>query len=343
LWQFTISPKTWQVTAAPRQLTFGAGLDVQPSLAAGHLAFSVHSENANVWSLPIDANAGKVLGEIGRLTESAYRDSGPSISTDGLKLVFNRGGSGFGNLWLKDLKSGKETQLVGTTPTIGVGTGQITADGSKVAYDRIENQRGDLYVLPTSGGEAERACQDCRVTNGWSNDGKRIVYELLNARAIILVDVDSGHKTEILKHPKYGLSRGRFSPDDRWISFHSITPSTRRIFIAPFHGAAPIPESQWIPITDGQDMDRYASWSPDGNLLYFLSEREGFRCIWAQRLDQATKHPLGVAFPVRHFHTSRRSLMTIGDPIGMGMSVAIDKIVFSMVERTGNIWMTNIP
>jgi hypothetical protein len=32
--------------------------------------------------------------------------------------------------------------------------------------------------------------------------------------------------------------------------------------------------------------------------------------------------------------TSRRSLITIGDPIGMGMSVAIDKLVFSMVERT---------
>ena len=89
-------------------------------------------------------------------------------------------------------------------------------------------------------------------------------------------------------------------------------------------------------------MDRYACWSPDGNLLYFLSEREGFRCIWAQRLDPATTHPSGAAFPVRHFHTSRRSLMTIGDPLFVGMSVAVDKLVFSMTERTGNIWMTNL-
>jgi len=56
-----------------------------------------------------------------------------------------------------------------------------------------------------------------------------------------------------------------------------------------------------------------------------------------------TKHPSETVFPVRHFHTSRRSLTTIGDPIGMGMSVAVDKLVFSMVERTGNIWMTNLP
>ena len=90
-------------------------------------------------------------------------------------------------------------------------------------------------------------------------------------------------------------------------------------------------------------MDRYAFWSPDGKLLYFLSERDGFRCIWAQRLDPATKHPSGAAFPIRHFHTSRRSLATVGDPLYIGLSVAVDKLVFSMTERTGNIWMTELP
>jgi Tol biopolymer transport system component len=202
-------------------------------------------------------------------------------------------------------------------------------------------------VVPTSGGEAERACQDCRLSTGWSHDGKKILWETDATRAInqsiVLIDVASGGKTPILSHPKYGVSRGRFSPDDRWISFHSVTPTARRIFVAPYHGAAAIPEDQWIPITDGLGMDRYADWSPDGNMLYFLSERDGFRCIWAQRLDPATKHPLGEAFPVRHFHTSRRSLLAVPDPVGTGMSVAADKIVFSMVEQTGNIWMKGLP
>jgi len=35
--------------------------------------------------------------------------------------------------------------------------------------------------------------------------------------------------------------------------------------------------------------------------------------------------------------------MTIGYPVLMGMSVAIDKLVFSMTEQTGNIWMKNLP
>jgi Tol biopolymer transport system component len=223
----------------------------------------------------------------------------------------------------------------------------MTADGSRVAYYRTENQKSAIYVVPASGGEAQRACQDCRTVNGWSHDGKKILSGTDATRAsnqtIVLVDVASGGKMLILSHPKYEVSRGRFSPDDRWISFHAITPTTRRIFVAPFHGAAPIPENQWIPITDGKGMDRYADWSPDGKMLYFLSERDGFRCIWAQRLDPATKHPSGDAFPIKHFHTSRRSLLTIPDPVGTGMSVAADKIVFSMIEQTGNIWMKDLP
>jgi hypothetical protein len=31
------------------------------------------------------------------------------------------------------------------------------------------------------------------------------------------------------------------------------------------------------------------------------------------------------------------------DPIQTSMSVAADKIVFSMVEQTGNIWMKGLP
>jgi serine/threonine protein kinase len=331
LWQLDLSPKTFQATGALRQLTFGAGLEVHPSAAMGHIVFSSVSESTNVWGVPIDARTGKVTGNIARLTDRAYRDLAPSISTDGTKLAFTRGQE----LWLKELSSGKETQL-----SRSGGFAEISADGSKIIVDRLENQRNSMYVIPTNGGEEERACRDCRVPNGWSHDGKRILYELLAARAILLVDPTTGEKTEILKHPKYSLSRGRLSPDDHWIAFHSITPTTRRIFIAPYHGATLIPESQWLPITDGQDMDRYASWSPDGNLLYFISEREGFRCIWAQRLDPATKRPTAEPFPVQHFHTSRRSLMTIGNPIYMSLSVSVDKLVFSMVERTSNIWMT---
>jgi Tol biopolymer transport system component len=224
---------------------------------------------------------------------------------------------------------------------------QITADGSRVFYRKAAGPLYDLYAVSTAGGEPERVCQDCGTPSGWTRDGKNLLSETGRTKTayqtVVLVDAATGAKSVILKHPKHGISRGRLSPDDRWIAFHSILPAARQIFVAPFHGAAAIPEDQWVSITDGKAMDRYAEWSPDGNLLYFLSDRDGFRCIWAQRLDPKTKHPLGEAFPVQHFHTSRRSLLTIEDPIGVGLSVTADKIVFSMVEQTGNIWLKDLP
>ena len=50
---------------------------------------------------------------------------------------------------------------------------------------------------------------------------------------------------------------------------------------------------------------------------------------------------LGAAFPIFHAHEARRSLMNLnwGD---LQMSVATDKIVFNMSERTGNIWLVKL-
>ena len=85
-------------------------------------------------------------------------------------------------------------------------------------------------------------------------------------------------------------------------------------------------------------MDRDCYWSPDGNLLYYQSEREGYRCIFARRLDPGTKRPVGLPFPIYHAHQARLSLSLIssGD---VGLSVDRDKVVFSQGETTGNIWM----
>ncbi|MCP5113883.1 MAG: hypothetical protein GY953_23875, partial [bacterium] len=80
---------------------------------------------------------------------------------------------------------------------------------------------------------------------------------------------------------------------------------------------------------------------PDGNLLYFLSDRDGHRCIYAQPLDAKTKKPMGPPIDVAHFHQFRRSLR-YGWTIDLKISVAADKLVFPLVEYTGNIWMTEL-
>jgi hypothetical protein len=69
-----------------------------------------------------------------------------------------------------------------------------------------------------------------------------------------------------------------------------------------------------------------------------VSERDGFRCVWAQRLERTMRQPAGPAFPVYHAHSARRSLQRLALS-GLELSVALDKIAFNLVERTGNIWL----
>jgi len=60
-----------------------------------------------------------------------------------------------------------------------------------------------------------------------------------------------------------------------------------------------------------------------------MSLRDGFECLWVQRLDPAAKTPPGAPFPVYHFHSARRSPAYVR-PGQRAISMARDKIVFTM-------------
>ena len=139
------------------------------------------------------------------------------------------------------------------------------------------------------------------------------------------------------------MTQASFSADDQWICFLvGLGPSRNRVCIIPFRaGAAAPPESDWIGVTDGASFEGQPRWSPAGNLVYFVSHRDGFRCIWAQRLDAQTKHPVKAPFAVQHFHSARRSLTNVGNVGLFGLGVSRDKIVFNVGELTGNIWIAN--
>jgi Tol biopolymer transport system component len=344
IWRIPIDDRTWRVTGVPERLTFGAAAERAPAAAwlpggGVRLVFASLSENFDIWSLPLDANRAVVQGPMRRLTEGEDADIRLSLSLDGNKLAYLRDASGRFSIRVKDLSTGRET-------TLGTGGNPlISQDGSKVAHIVPDNK---MQVVPTTGGEPELVCEDCFIPTSWSSDGTKLLDEQVAGQPLGLVVPGRRQRIPVLRHASHALSMGRFSPDDRWIAFHAIPdPTTRQVFIAPFRdvsqpGVSPPEEKEWIPITDGKGMERYASWSPDGNVLYFLSEQDGFRCLRAQRLDPATKRPVGPPIDVSHFHQARRSLLAAGDPINVNPCVAVDKVAVGLPETTGNIWMTDL-
>ena len=138
-----------------------------------------------------------------------------------------------------------------------------------------------------------------------------------------------------------GLRASSISDDGKWITFAAFrTDRDFTIYVAPFSLYRPPPESEWIRIPLSPKAHPNPHWSPDGNMLYFSSEEDGHACIWAMRVEPATKHPRGEPFAVKHFHSASWKMVapSFTDPLAL----AFDKIVISLESRSGGIWMLKL-
>jgi eukaryotic-like serine/threonine-protein kinase len=345
LWQVSISPGTWQVTGPAQQLTSGAGLEIRPSLAKdGTLVFSSLTENGDLWSLPLDANRGNSVGGLEQLTTGNASEYSPSISADGKTLAFVSDRSGNPDIWIKNLDTSQETHLTVTQESEQ--HPEISSDGSLVAYSSPLPSppvpKLKIQVVPTAGGVAEDICERCGWPWDFTPDSKHVIYA---QRAVegpgpwaYLVNISTRNKIPLIRSVAFQTN---FSPDGRWVVFGQGGGHVSKLFVAPLEGEAEIFEKQWIPLNDGHSWDDKPRWSPDGNLVYFTSDRDGFICLWAQRLNSSSKRPKDAPFPIHHFHQARRSLNNTGY-YNLELSVARDKIVFSMAELTGNVWMMKL-
>jgi Tol biopolymer transport system component len=348
LWRAKIDSR-YRIQGPVQRLTSGTENELQPSAAGSYIAFASVAQNENIWSLSVDPNTGRVSGEPLRVTTTTAADVLPASSADGRKVAFASNRTGNMHIWMKDLAAGAEVPL--TSPSFNELPWLLNADGSLLVYCVFGAPESSLekgcFIRPTNGGVARRFCGDCPVSNilDWFDRDRKVLYKkgIIAQTEFDLRDIDSGRDTVLLRHPKYNVTAARFSPDGRWMSFQVVIEAAtrRQIFITPIRNGIAAPESEWVPITDGSGLDRNAVWSPDGNLLYFLSERDGFRCVWAQRLNAGTKHPSGAPIAVYHFHQARRSLMPAQEVARIGLSVTRNKIIFSMAETNGNIWLAN--
>ena len=48
----------------------------------------------------------------------------------------------------------------------------------------------------------------------------------------------------------------------------------------PLRGTETVPTEDWIPVTDAVTNDMKPYWSPDGNLMYYVSESDAHHCVW---------------------------------------------------------------
>ncbi len=339
LWHAALSGNGGDFGAVER-MTTAPGRQASASLAetkAGpRLAFAEILQTYGIWALPMDAETGKPRAAFARLTGGSGWDSSSSLSGDSARLALIRRAANWWTLVVRDLLSGKESTVLHSERFLA--NAVISGDGSRVLYSA---GTGDISGVPASGGAADTLCTHCGTVMGASHDGRRVLYEPLQDEDLTAWDADtrSSLKLALRKPGQTVLSGGRFSPDGRWVAFHEIDnqSSTSRVWIVRVDGKIPAPRENWIAVTEGGAVESQPAWSPDGRILYYLSDRDGFRCIWARRLE-GEKRPVGEPFAVQHFHAARWSM---GDIRGhqVGLWAAPGRLVFALREQTGNIWL----
>jgi len=329
VWQIKISPSTNRVSAPPERLTFGTAVERNPVFAnSGRIAFESVVENVDVWRVPLDRTTGVASGPLERITDDAASDRLRTVSSDGRTVFFISSRTGNDEVWLKDLNSGRERRLTYG----GVEEASASPDGSRVAFSSKTGKQG-IEIVRTADGSVSRLCDQCDAPAGWSLDGTRLLYR--TSSGLRMYDFASGRQAELVSDSLSTLERPRFSPDGRWVTFHTAnSPNVRQIYSARVRTSGPVPQQSWVPIVT--DHGCHPSWSLNGELLYYFSFRDGTFCPWVQQVDPATNRPIGAPRAVQHFHHPRLRAATGAAAFN---DVEGGYLYMTLTEATGNIWM----
>jgi serine/threonine-protein kinase len=293
-------------------------------------------------------SAGGPLPVIGR-TSQVTRDPGlevdPALSPDGATLAYAAGPSNAMQIYVRQVSGGRPVALTSDT-TAHFRWPRWSPDGSQVAYESNDG----IYVVPALGGSARRVTRldlaafrlsiawGAPITGfDWSPDGSRIAWTRGYDRQEVTVTILSSGDSLELTAPSGAFSPA-WSPDGR-----SIAVSAGNVSFV--YGTAYFANSGssgiWLVHLDGTKPTRVSTdsslnvapqWSPDGHELYWISDRDGSRDVYSQRLS--AKGAL-VGTP--------RRITTGTDAQGLSLSRRGGRMAYSRLSTWSSIWSIPIP
>jgi hypothetical protein len=272
-----------------------------------------------------------------------------TVSLDGKFVAYPRYEADTASIWLGDLRTATDRQLISTrrTPLNPI----ISDDGRWVAYTVSASDRGgqagpgEGFVLRVDAGSPRKICDDCEVYQ-WIDSNRYVVALPRGGDTVYAINVENGERTDVFP---FGQAPIEESPRDPVLASGGtyarplVSPTggliafayRNRTYVSTFssHRATPPTERQPV-FTPTRGGERVCGWSPDARLLYFLLERDGFRCLYALRIDPRGE-PVGEMFIVAHLHDGSRQWGSTG----FSSAVANGLFVFNQRGLSGNIWM----
>lgn len=208
-----------------------------------------------------------------QLTDDEVRDAYPSWSPDGKKIIYGKDIKKYDpRLYIINADGTGEKRLFDDDHSDSFGT--FSPDGSKLAYMSKRDKHWQLFIYNIK----DKSRKHILKSNAndfnpvWSHNGNKIVFESNrtgnNQDDIFILDLISGKLKQVTVTKDYNEVYPFFSPVNDKIMFLSVKDRVSYLFIINEDGSGRkiIANKVW-----------YASWSPDGKKIIYISYKNGLK------------------------------------------------------------------
>jgi eukaryotic-like serine/threonine-protein kinase len=279
----TSGPAVVAVENLNTNMSGGGQFDVSADGSLAYLPAAMNTERREVvW---VDRN-----GEARPAGSVAADANLPELSPDKSRLAYYRTTGATRHVWVDHLATQASTQLTTQADPIDLQTEQSSSslawspDGRQLAFASGPDVSNLFRVFAARPGSVERltTSEHAQTPASWSPDGRTLAYvelDPLSGKDIWLLTLQDGAPAKaraFLRTPFNELSPV-FSPDGKWIAYHSNESGRFEVYVQPF----PAGGRQTQISFEGGGFPR---WSPDGREMFFMSDA-GLGALMSVRLD----------------------------------------------------------
>jgi len=225
----------------------------------------------------------------------------PAISPDGKEIAFVSGG----DIWTVPVSGGTASLLISHADNEARPV--YSPEGGFLAFTSNRSGNGDVYVLALASGVLQRLTYDDGYdeVSSWSKDGKYVYFstssqEIAGMSDIFRVKVTGGTPMAVTNDRYTNEFFAAPAPDGNIMAFNARGIASRQWWR---NGHSHIDESEiWLRrennaqyerITEGGAKELWPMWSPDGQSLYYVSDKSGAQNLWVKSLNGVAKKLTG--------------------------------------------------
>lgn len=209
---------------------------------------------------------GKAIASVGEPETSAL--TGVELSPDGRQVAANRLLNGNLDIWLIDVIKGALTRL--SFDAALDAWPHWSADGTHILFSSNAKGTYDLYEKPSGSAQGDRlvfASDQAKIPQDVSPDGREILFASLDPVTgfdLLTVPIAGGQEARVFRKTPFQESGAQYSPDGRWIAYHSNESGRYEVYVQPADGR----DSRIQVSTGGGAQPR---WRRDGRELFYVS------------------------------------------------------------------------